>query len=182
MTKPIYPQQHALLKKKKTTKKKSKKQKNNFSQIQIGKNLQKVKTQIYNAAIKSGRSPNNITIVAVTKSFPLEIWDFALAQNLSTIGESRIQEAQQKNKKFDRKQLQIFFERKNNQTRTIITGNILKQPIMKNKKFKYHKKTSKISNDVIANGMLLGCHQGIKIRKLDYICYIFKKFIKLKKL
>ena len=49
---------------------------------------------------------------------------------------------------------------------------------MKNKKFKYHKKTSKISNDVMANGILLGCHQGLKIRELDYICSTFEKFIK----
>ena len=38
-----------------------------------------------------------------------------------------------KNKLFNRKNLQIFFEKNNIQTRTIFTGNILKQPVMKNK-------------------------------------------------
>ena len=35
-----------------------------------------------------------------------------------------------KNKKFTRKELQIFFEKNNIQTRTIFTGNILRQPII----------------------------------------------------
>ena len=38
-----------------------------------------------------------------------------------------------KNNLFNRKQLQIFFEKNNIQTRTIFTGNILKQPVMKKK-------------------------------------------------
>jgi CDP-6-deoxy-D-xylo-4-hexulose-3-dehydrase len=67
------------------------------------------------------------------------------------------------NKKFNRRQMQIFFEKNNIQTRTIFTGNILKQPIMKNLKFKDHKKTSSVANDVIKNGILLGCHQGLKM-------------------
>ena len=70
--------------------------------------LQQVKSRIQNAAIKSGRSPNNITIVAVTKSFPPGIWDTALHNNLITIGESRIQEANQKNKQFtNRKKIKL---------------------------------------------------------------------------
>ena len=41
-----------------------------------------------------------------------------------------------KNKKFNRKKLQIFFEKNHIQTRTIFTGNILKQPVMKKRKYK----------------------------------------------
>ena len=63
--------------------------------------LQRVSARIQNAAIKSGRSPNKITIVAVTKSFPSGIWDSALKYHLTTIGESRIQEAEQKRGDFD---------------------------------------------------------------------------------
>ena len=40
------------------------------------------------------------------------------------------------NKLFNRKKMQIFFEKNNIQTRTIFTGNILKQPVMKNRFFK----------------------------------------------
>ena len=73
--------------------------------------------------------------------------------------------------------------KKNNiQTRTIFTGNILRQPIMRNLKFKAHKKTSSVANDVMKNGILLGCHQGMKISELKYICDTFKKFAKLKNL
>ena len=32
------------------------------------------------------------------------------------------------------------------------------------------------------NGILIGCHQGLKINDLNYICYILKKFAKIKKL
>ena len=45
-----------------------------------------------------------------------------------------------KNKIFDRKKLQIYFEKNNIQTRTIFTGNILRQPVMKGKNFQKHKK------------------------------------------
>ena len=67
------------------------------------KKLQLVKTRIQNAAIQSGRNQNNITIVAVTKSFPLGIWDFALQHHLTIIGESRIQETEIKSKKFTKR-------------------------------------------------------------------------------
>ena len=82
-----------------------------------------------------------------------------------------------KNKYFTRRDLQIFFEKNNIQTRTIFTGNILKQPVMRNKYYKKHPQCDKIANDVMKNGILLGCHQGMKKGELDYICKIFKKII-----
>ena len=70
--------------------------------------LQLVKSQIQSAANKSGRDQNDITIVAVTKSFPQGIWDVAFQNNLTTIGESRIQETEIKNKKFsNRKKIEL---------------------------------------------------------------------------
>ena len=63
-----------------------------------------------------------------------------------------------KNNKFNRKKMQIFFEKHQIQTRTIFTGNILKQPVMKNKYYKKHPKCHIIANDVMKNGILLGCH------------------------
>ena len=87
-----------------------------------------------------------------------------------------------KNNKFNRRQLQIFFEKNKIQTRTIFTGNILKQPIMKNLKFKKHIKSELISNDVIENGILIGCHQGLQLKDLINIKKIFNKFAKYKSL
>jgi CDP-6-deoxy-D-xylo-4-hexulose-3-dehydrase len=86
------------------------------------------------------------------------------------------------NKKFNRKQLQIFYEKNNVQTRTIFTGNILRQPIMKNLKYRFHKNSEKVANDVMKNGILLGCHQGLNIDDLNYITKTFLKFAKLKNL
>ena len=82
-----------------------------------------------------------------------------------------------KNSFFKRKDLQIFFEKNNIQTRTIFTGNILKQPVMKNRYYKKHPKSEIIANDVMENGILLGCHQGMTTDELIYITKIFKKFI-----
>jgi CDP-6-deoxy-D-xylo-4-hexulose-3-dehydrase len=86
------------------------------------------------------------------------------------------------NLKFNRKQLQIFYEKNNVQTRTIFTGNILRQPIMKNLKYKAHKYSGEVANDVMKNGILLGCHQGLSFKDLYYITNKFLQFAKLKKL
>ena len=86
-----------------------------------------------------------------------------------------------KNKKFNRRDVQIYFEKNNIQTRTIFTGNILRQPIMKNLKYKSIKNSSLISDNVMENGILLGCHHGMKFNDLKYICKIFINFLKYKK-
>ena len=86
------------------------------------------------------------------------------------------------NKKFNRTQMQIFYEKNNVQTRTIFTGNILKQPIMKNLSYKSHKNTAAIADDVMKNGILLGCHQALSKKDLKYMCDLFLKFVKIKKL
>ncbi len=83
-----------------------------------------------------------------------------------------------KNKLFNRKDFQIYFEKNNIQTRTIFTGNILKQPIIQNKIYKSLKNSESISNDVMENGVLLGCHQGMKNSEIKYIFKIFENFIK----
>ena len=82
------------------------------------------------------------------------------------------------NKLFNRKKMQIFFEKNNIQTRTVFTGNILKQPVMKNRYHKKHNNCESVANDVMKNGILIGCHQGMNKKQLDYICNTFLKFIK----
>ena len=81
------------------------------------------------------------------------------------------------NRFFNRKKIQIYFEKKNIQTRTIFTGNILKQPVMKNKDYQKHPLCDYVADDVMKNGILLGCHQGMKKNELDYICQTFIKFL-----
>jgi len=82
-----------------------------------------------------------------------------------------------KNKFFNRKELQIYFEKNNIQTRTIFTGNILKQPVMKNKIYKYNPRCNEVANDVMKNGILLGCHQGLTLTDVNMICSKFKNFL-----
>ena len=83
---------------------------------------------------------------------------------------------------FTRKDLQIFFEKNNIQTRTIFTGNILKQPAMKGLKYKSQKDCSNISDYAMKNGILLGCHHGMNNKDLTYITKVFLKFLKSKKI
>ncbi len=82
-----------------------------------------------------------------------------------------------KNKLFNRKKLQIYLEKNNIQTRTIFTGNILKQPVMKHKEYKYHKNCNIVADDVMKNGILIGCHQGMVVNDVNFICKKFFKFI-----
>ena len=86
------------------------------------------------------------------------------------------------NKKFKRKELQIFLERKNIQTRTIFTGNILRQPIMKKQFYKKVPNSQINSNYVMTNGMLIGCHHGLKNKDLNYMQKKIELFFKLKKI
>ena len=82
-----------------------------------------------------------------------------------------------KNISFSRSDLQIYLEKNGIQTRPIFTGNILRQPIMKNRYYKKHKEAHKVSDDVMKNGLLIGCHHGLKLKELKYMCAIFKKYL-----
>ena len=83
-----------------------------------------------------------------------------------------------KNEKIKRKDLQIYLEIAGIQTRTIFTGNILRQPCMKGLKYKINKKISKHESDrIMKNGILLGCHQGLSKKDLDYMLEKLKSFI-----
>ena len=80
--------------------------------------------------------------------------------------------------KIKRRSLQIFLEKNGIQTRTIFTGNIMRQPIMKNKHYKKSKNSNIISDDVMRNGLLIGCHHGLNKSEINHIFSIFKKFLK----
>lgn len=83
--------------------------------------------------------------------------------------------------KFNRKDLQIYLEKKGIQTRTIFTGNILRQPVMKNLKYSKHNHSEINSNKIMRNGILLGCHHGLKKYHLNYIIDEIKKFLQKQK-
>ena len=78
--------------------------------------------------------------------------------------------------KIVRKNLQIFLEKKGIQTRTIFTGNILRQPIMKTRFYKKCKDSTINSDNVMKNGILIGCHHGLTKKDIDYMLSKFDKF------
>ncbi|MGC1183365.1 aminotransferase class I/II-fold pyridoxal phosphate-dependent enzyme [Legionella sp.] len=82
------------------------------------------------------------------------------------------------NAPFTRKELQIFFENRMIQTRTVFTGNILRQPGFKNIK---HRKTSAgypNADQVMRGGLLLGCHHGLTPEMIAHIHNSFEDFVK----
>jgi CDP-6-deoxy-D-xylo-4-hexulose-3-dehydrase len=82
------------------------------------------------------------------------------------------------NNLFNRKQLQIFLEKNNIQTRTIFSGNILKQPLMNKKQYFKVNNCDIQSNDVMRNGILIGCHHGLDKKNLRYMTKTFDNFFK----
>ena len=76
-----------------------------------------------------------------------------------------------------RKNLQIFLEKNGIQTRTIFTGNILRQPIMKSKFYKKCKDATINSDNVMKNGILIGCHHGLNNKDIRYMLSKFDQFL-----
>jgi pyridoxal phosphate enzyme (YggS family) len=63
------------------------------SETSIAENLHRVRNRIADAAIKAGRKPEDITLVAVSKTKPIEAIRTALAAGQLVFGENRVQEA-----------------------------------------------------------------------------------------
>lgn len=64
--------------------------------MSIADNVAHVHSRIADAALKVGRDPSEITLVAVTKTFGSETIEQAAAAGLRTFGENRVQEAAEK--------------------------------------------------------------------------------------
>ncbi|MCB0260714.1 MAG: YggS family pyridoxal phosphate enzyme, partial [Calditrichaeota bacterium] len=63
---------------------------------QLRDNIQLVQERIAAAAARCGKSPDDITLVAVSKTVAVEKINQAIELGIRHIGESRIQEARQK--------------------------------------------------------------------------------------
>ena len=59
----------------------------------LADNLLKVRETIAESAARAGRDPEEVTIVAVTKTFPVSVVREAMAAGLRIFGENRVQEA-----------------------------------------------------------------------------------------
>ena len=62
----------------------------------IADNVAEVRRRIAEACARSGRNPNDVTLVAVTKVFPADYVEQAIAAGIADIGENRVQEAREK--------------------------------------------------------------------------------------
>jgi CDP-6-deoxy-D-xylo-4-hexulose-3-dehydrase len=70
---------------------------------------------------------------------------------------------------FKRPEMQIFLEKRNIQTRTVFTGNILRQPGFKNVESKKSSDGYTESDKVMRGGMLLACHHGLTRPMIDHV-------------
>ncbi len=79
---------------------------------------------------------------------------------------------------FSRRDLQIHFESNDVQTRTVFTGNILRQPGFADVAHRADPKGFANADRVMQGGILLGCHQGMDESQLGYVCDVFREFAK----
>jgi len=63
---------------------------------QIGERLARVRAQIEAAALKCGRLPHEVTLIAISKTHPASLVRAAIEFGANDIGENRVQEAEQK--------------------------------------------------------------------------------------
>ena len=74
------------------------------------------------------------------------------------------------NLNFSRKDLQIYLEKNKIQTRPIFSGNILRHPAFSSLISKRNKLNSfKNSDYIMKYGLLIGCHQGLKKKDVNFI-------------
>ena len=83
------------------------------------------------------------------------------------------------NLNFTRKEIQIYLEKNNIQTRPIFSGNTLRHPAFSSLINNVNKLNSFTNSDYIMKyGLLIGCHQGLKEKDISYIHSKILKFIK----
>jgi CDP-6-deoxy-D-xylo-4-hexulose-3-dehydrase len=74
--------------------------------------------------------------------------------------------------------MQVYFESRDIQTRTIFTGNILRQAGFADIPHKADPAGYPNADRVMEGGVLLGCHQGMTQAHLDRIAEVFTDFAK----
>ena len=67
-----------------------------MSQTTIGANLAKVQERIEQAALRAGRNPQDIQLVAVSKTMSAETVREAIQAGVTILGENYVQEARKK--------------------------------------------------------------------------------------
>ena len=77
---------------------------------------------------------------------------------------------------FTRRELQIFLEEREIQTRVVFTGNILRQPAMAGVEARTSPAGYPVADQVMRGGMLLACHHGLTDEQMQHIHQSFRAF------
>lgn len=77
---------------------------------------------------------------------------------------------------FSRKDLQIFLEKQNIQTRVVFTGNITRQPGFRDVPKRVTPEGYPEADKVMKGGVLLACHHGLGQEQLDHVHAAFEEF------
>lgn len=76
---------------------------NDFEQrfSDVEENFRLIKNNIAEAAVESGRRPEDITLLAATKTVPVEVINHSIELGITCIGENKVQELSSKYEKYD---------------------------------------------------------------------------------
>jgi CDP-4-dehydro-6-deoxyglucose reductase, E1 len=77
---------------------------------------------------------------------------------------------------FTRRELQIHLETAGIQTRVVFTGNVLRQPALRDVARREHPGGYPNADRVTRGGLLLGCHQGMAPDQIDHVTDTFGEF------
>lgn len=77
---------------------------------------------------------------------------------------------------FTRRDLQVWMEGRDIQTRPVFTGNILRQPAMRGRNRREDPRGYPVADAVMRGGILLACHHGLTGDQIDYMHACFQDF------
>lgn len=81
---------------------------------------------------------------------------------------------------FTRRELQIWMEQRDIQTRPVFTGNIMRQPAMAQVSYRKSSNGYPVADAVMRGGMLLACHHGLDDAQMAHMHNTFREFAALK--
>lgn len=82
---------------------------NQCSPEEIRENIKRIRSRLGEALIKSGRSPQEVRVMAVTKTVPAELVNVAIQEGIDLLGENRVQEFQSKRESYDLRKAEVHF-------------------------------------------------------------------------
>ncbi len=82
-----------------------------------------------------------------------------------------------KEAEFSRKEFQIYLEKRNIQTRVVFTGNVIRQPMMRNVNYRTNSSGYINSDSVMERGVLLPLHHGMTDQMFERLHKTIEEFI-----